>query len=143
MELSMGMFMGIMFIVGLVLTVFAFRIAADVKDCPANVQSAARGLLVMGVIILTIAGTYTVCGCAASKLTNSIIGSSFIVLMGALGITVTVLTSIIHNGCAESHKSTPALLSISVLITALSVITLGYKMYDGMKMSATPHESAF
>ena len=132
-----------MFIVGLVLTFYAFRLAGDVqnkKDClKKNVLNATRGLLVMGVAIMSIAGTYLLIG-TASTYTDSMIGMMLVVLMLAMGITVIVLTSIIHSGCPEARSETNALLVLSVIVTAVSGSYLLYKGYGmvqrgGMKAS--------
>lgn len=131
----MGVFMSIMFVVGLVLTIFAFKISADVKGCSENVQNAARGLLVMGVIFLSVSATYAVCGCGASKVAHSSIGSAFILLMAVLGVITTSLTAVIHNGCPDARKSTPVLLTLAVIATALSVGVLGYKGYKSMSFN--------
>lgn len=127
MELSMTMFLGLMGIVGLVLTIYAFKIAPDVKDCDSKTQNALRGLLVMGVIMLSVSSTLFACG-----MNNGYTGLAnvFIVLMLIVGITTISLSSIIHGACEKARGDTPALITVSVIMT---VMTGGFLMYKGYK----------
>lgn len=133
MELTMGMFMGLMFIVGLVLSIYALKIGPLVQNCDIKVQNAARGLLVVGVIMLSVAGTYMVCGCSASSITRGNIGMSFVVFMLLIGILVMSLTSIIYSGCPATRRDTPALITLSVLVSAVSAIYLAYRGYTDLR----------
>lgn len=132
MQLSMGMFMAIMFIVGLVLTVYAFKLGPSVKNCSAAAQDAARGLIVLGIMIISISGTYMVCGCEkiSSPLTHSAIGIGFVVLMLLIGISVIGLTSTIHKECENARTDTPVLLTISSITTIISIVYLVYRGYS-------------
>lgn len=129
----MEMFMGAMFIVGLVLTVYSFKIAPDTKDCSSKTQNAVRGLLVMGVMLMSVTLTYMVCGCGVSNLTHGTIGMGFVLLMLAIGIIVIVLSSIIHAGCSDAKKDTPVLIALSVIVTVMSGSYLVYKGYNMSK----------
>jgi len=131
MKTHMSVFMLIMFIVGLVLTIFAFRLSTDIKDCTPVVQNATQGLLVLGVMIITVAVTSMVCGCGSGSEQST--GTGYVLFMLALGITIMVLTSIIHNGCQDARTSTPILITLSVLITVISGFILFYKSYKSEK----------
>ena len=132
MELSMKMFMRLMFIIGLVLTIYAFKISPTVvKKCNSSkTQNAVHGLLVMGVMILSISATYMVCGCGI-ELDQGTVGLFFIILMLVVGIITIVLTSIIHSTCKDAMHDTAVLLTVSVLMTVMSG---GYLVYKGVKM---------
>lgn len=125
----MKMFMGLMFLIGLVLTVYAFKIAPTVKNCDSNVQNSARGILVMGVIMMSVSAAIMVCGCGI-EVQHSTLGMLFPILMLAVSIITMSLTSIIHSSCIEARTQTPVLITISVLTTLLSVGYLGYKGYN-------------
>jgi hypothetical protein len=131
MELPTEMLMGLMFVVGLVLTIFAFKISSDVNICkvPAA-QNALRGLLVMGVMLMSISGTTLGINCPpakSDKKTNSMI---FVILMFLTGIVTTALVSVIHTNCEDARKDTPVLLTMSVLIIVVSGGYLGYTVYN-------------
>lgn len=136
MLLSMKMFMSLMLLVGIILTIYAFRINNVIKNCPMKVQNAARGLVVLGVLLISISGTYMVCGCSKT-LSNSTLGISFVVLMLFMGIIVITLTSIIHSSCKPARKSTPVLLSLAVITTVMSSGYL-YSTVFGKKTSYQP-----
>lgn len=133
MELSTEMFMGSMFIVGLVLTIYAFKIAPATKNCSITAQNAVRGLIVMGVMLMSITGTFMICGCGVAKLKHETIGMGFTILMLLIGIIVMVLSSIIHEDCNAAKKDTPLLISLSVLVTIASGGYLVYKGYNMVK----------
>lgn len=132
MDLPKEMLMGLMFIVGLVLTIFAFKIANDVNICkvPAA-QNALRGLLVMGVMLMSITGTTLVINCNTGKSNTemSVNGMIFVILMLVIGIITTALVSVIHKNCEDARKDTPILLTMSVLIMVVSLGYLGYTGY--------------
>lgn len=130
MKIQMGMFMGLMFIVGLILTIFAFNLGPKTKTCPIQVQNAARGLLVMGVAVVSISTTYLLGGCGpASAVSDSKIGMLFVVLMLGLGITVMVLASILHSKCEQVQDDTPVLITMAVIVTVFSALYLSYQGY--------------
>jgi cytochrome bd-type quinol oxidase subunit 2 len=132
MNLPKEMLMGLMFIVGLVLTIFAFKIASDVTKCNTNTQNALRGLLVMGVMLMCITGTTLLINCNTEKsdTETSVNGMIFVVLMFLIGIITTALVSVIHKNCEDARKDTPTLLTMSVLIMVVSGGYLGYTGYN-------------
>jgi cytochrome bd-type quinol oxidase subunit 2 len=122
--------MGLMFIVGLVLTIFAFKIASSVTDCNTHSQNALRGLLVMGVMLMSISGTTLGINCDIGKSDKSVNGMIFVILMLIIGIITTALVSVIHKNCEDARKDTPVLLTLSVLIMVVSLGYLGYSIYN-------------
>lgn len=130
MQLPKEIFMGLMMIVGLILTIYAFKIASDVVDCDISAQNAVRGLLVMGVTLMCISGTTLVINCPSKgDKDNHMNGMIFVILMLVIGIVTTALASVIHKKCEESRKDTPILLTLSVLIMVVSGGYLGYTLY--------------
>jgi hypothetical protein len=140
MEFSMNMFMGCMLIIGLLMTIFAFKIGNDVTTCSVKAQNALRGLLVMGVGLMSISSTSLLCGCTANMAHPST-GTFFIGLMAAIGIITMTLTSIIHSECIPARADTPIILTLSVLATVLSVGYLGYKVYNYVEHGKSGHKS--
>jgi uncharacterized membrane protein YedE/YeeE len=134
MQLSTDMFMGLMFIVGLVLTIFALKIASNVNNCDSSTQNAVRGLLVMGVMLMSITGTTLGINCPTRSKSHTLGGvtssMAFIVLMLIIGIITTALVSVIHKNCEDARKDTPILLIMSVLIIVVSGGYLGYTVYS-------------
>ena len=94
-SLSMGVFMSIMFIIGLGLISMSFQIAETASKCDITVQRSIRGLLVMSVMLLSVSLTYMICGCGMAVSDNAI-GVFFTVFMLTAGIVIMVLCSIIH-----------------------------------------------
>ena len=129
MELQKEMLMGLMFIVGLVLTIFAFKMSNDVTTCNVNAQNALRGLLVMGVMLMSITGTTLGINCDTGKSDKTVNGMIFVILMLVIGIVTTALVSVIHKNCEDARKDTPILLTMSVLIMVVSLGYLGYTGY--------------
>ena len=119
-----------MFIVGLVLTIFAFKIASDVTGCNKASQNALRGLLVMGVMLMSITGTILGINCDTGKSDKSVNGMIFVIVMLIIGIITTALVSVIHKNCEDARKDTPVLLTMSVLIMVASLGYLGYSVYN-------------
>ena len=144
MELPKEMLMGLMFIVGLVLTIFAFKISSDVTNCNAASQNALRGLLVMGVMLMSITATTLGINCNRGKsdTETSVNGMIFVILMLIIGIITTALVSVIHKNCEDARKDTPILLTMSVLIMVVSGGYLGYTIYNKHKSSSNypPHD---
>jgi cytochrome bd-type quinol oxidase subunit 2 len=132
MELPKEILMGLMFIVGLVLTIFAFKIASDVTECNTYSQNALRGLLVMGVMLMSISGTTLGINCDVEKSEkkNHMNGMIFVILMLIIGIITTALVSVIHKNCEDARKDTPVLLTLSVLIMVVSLGYIGYTLYS-------------
>ena len=129
--------MGLMFTVGLVLTIFAFKIASNVTDCNTHSQNALRGLLVMGVMLMSISGTILGINCDTGKSDKSVNGMIFVILMLIIGIVTTALVSVIHKNCEDARKDTPILLTLSVLIMVVSLVYLGYSVYNYHKLSSS------
>ena len=130
MELQKEMLMGLIFVVGLVLTIFAFKISSSVTKCNAASQNALRGLLVMGVMLMSITGTILGINCDTGKSDKSVNGMIFVILMFITGIVTTALVSVIHKNCDEARTDTPILLTMSVLIILVSGGYLGYSVYN-------------
>lgn len=140
MQLSMGMFMSLMFIVGLVLTIYSFKLGPAVKNCSAAAQDAARGLVVLGVMLISISGTYMVCGCEKIGLpmkSHSVTGIGFVVLMLLIGISVIGLTSTIHKECQNARTDTPVLITIASITTLVCIVYLVYRGYSAVKKPIT------
>ena len=143
MELPKEMLMGLMFIVGLVLTIYSFKIASDVTSCNIASQNALRGLLVMGVMLMSITATILGINCDTGKSDKSVNGMIFVILMLIIGIITTALVSVIHKNCEDARKDTPILLTMSVLIMVVSLGYLGYSVYNKHKSSSNsehPHD---
>ena len=130
MELPKEMLMGLMFVVGLLLTIFAFKIASDVTKCNIASQNALRGLLVMGVMLMSISGTTLGINCDTGKSDKTVNSMIFVILMLIIGIVTTALVSVIHKNCENARKDTPILLTMSVLIMIVSLGYLGYSVYN-------------
>ena len=125
----MGVFMSIMFIIGLGLISMSFQIAETASKCDITVQRSIRGLLVMSVMLLSVSLTYMICGCGMAVSDNAI-GVFFTVFMLTAGIVIMVLCSIIHNKCEASRKDTTVLLWLSTLTTACAGAYLGLEVYN-------------
>lgn len=131
------MFMGINLILGLVLTVFAFKLSASTKTCNnEKVTNSVKGLMVIGVVLITQASTMLACGCG--KTSTGIFGIKlaylFSILSLALGVAIITLSAIIKNGMSDSCKATSSdtgvLIALGSIMSALSVGFLGYKLFQ-------------
>ena len=127
-SLSMGVFMSIMFIIGLGLISMSFQIAETASKCDITVQRSIRGLLVMSVMLLSVSLTYMICGCGM-VVSHNAIGVFFIVFMLTISISIMVLCSFIYKKCVVSRENTKLLLSLSILITAFAALYLGGEVY--------------
>ena len=125
--------MGLMFILGLVLSIYSFKISYLTTKCEKRVQDSSRGLLVMSIIIVSVSATFMVCGCNTLG-KNVVLGRGFTALMLMAGITVIVLSSIIHNNCKKARKDTPILITLAVITTAVALINLSYKLFSKAKL---------
>ena len=128
MELSIKMFMGLMLIIGLTLTIFAFMIADNVTTCNVKAQNAVRGLLAMGVALFCISATMLTFGCANFS-NASVLGMVFIVVLLLIGITTIGLVSVIITECKPAKSSCTVPLILSIIVTISSAGYLGYKGY--------------
>jgi len=140
MILSMRFFLGLICLMGLILTIYSFKIAPSVKNCDSKTQNSLRGLLVMGVIMMSVPSTAFACGCGMKTEANKILGNVLIILMLIVGIITISLSSIIHGACEDARKHTPFLITMSVLLTVGSG---GYLIYHGYKAAKGPNKSSF
>jgi hypothetical protein len=139
-DFTMNMFMGMMMLIGLVITIFAFKIAKDVTNCSDKAQNALRGLLVMGVALLCVSSTSLVCGCT-KDLSHPAIGKSFTALMVVIGIITITLTSIISSECTPAKGDLSIILILSVIVTVVSAGYLGYEFYNYIEDGKSGHKS--
>jgi len=131
-DISMSVFMSMMFLLGLVLIIMSFRIAesATKKDCIADsIQRSVRGLLVMSVMLLSVSLTFMICGCGMA-ISHNVIGMFFTVFMLIVGIVIMVLSSIIHSKCPATRKDTTVLLWLSTIATVFAGGYLGLEAYN-------------
>ena len=143
-SLSMGVFMSLMFLIGLGLVIVSFKIAEEAtgKNCiTKSVQRSIRGLLIMSVMLLSVSLTYMICGCGMAVSHNTI-GMFFTAFMLTICITILVLSSIIHSNCTEARKDTTALLWLSSIVTACAGAYLGLEVYN-MTTGSTVVKSEF
>jgi hypothetical protein len=127
----MKMFMGLLFIFGLFLTIYFFKIDQAVEMCSDKTRKASRGLLVMGIIMLSVSSTFMVCGCG--MLQDSSLGIYFVLTMLILGITTVVLSSIINSECDDTSSDTTVITTIGILIIIASGGYLSFKGYNMIK----------
>lgn len=125
---DMRLFMAIMFIIGLLITIYAFKLTPEVDDCSDNSKNATRGLLIMGVAMICISATAFACGCVkASHPSHSIIFISLIFIISAI---TTILTSMIKIECAKTYQDVNTLLVMSIISSSLSGSYLSYNLYE-------------
>lgn len=143
MKLSMMTFMVVTLVIGLVITVFAFKISTATKNCnDEKVNSAVKGLIAIGVILISVPATFIACGCSAASLSNKMVGTMFVTFFTALGIVLITLSSIIHNSnCGVIKSDTSILISCGSIMTGLGVLYLLYKMYT--KLGKTKAVASF
>jgi Kef-type K+ transport system membrane component KefB len=123
------MFSILMFVIGIIITVYAFKIANDVTTCNTNSQNSVRGLLVMGVALVSICATTLICGCSSNK-THPLLGTAFISLMFIISLTTTVLTYNIQSDCQAAKNDTSAIFILAIIGTVFSGGFLGLKLYN-------------
>ena len=129
MEISPNMLFGIMFIIGVVFSVYALGEAHAVKDCGLSAQNAMRGILVMGVAMTSIAFTALMCKCGHGN-ASSALGQVFVGGMMCLSIVTLVLISIIMSACKEASKGvTTAMLVLCIIAILISGGYIGYEVY--------------
>ena len=131
--ITMRMFMFFMFIVGIVMTIYSYKINQTLdQECPTNSQAinAARALLIMSVIITTLSFSVGICGCGAvTDINKEWTGFLFVIMMFILGITISVLVSIINSNCPKSNNDTSIPLSFGIVIAVISLLYLVYRFY--------------
>ena len=143
--ITINMFTVLMFIIGIIITVYAFKISNDVTTCSANSQSSVRGLLVMGVALVSICATTLICGCSSNK-THPLLGTAFVGLMFIIALTTTILTYNIQTDCQAAKNDTSVIFTLSIIGTVLSGGYLGiqfynYKETDGKSSKSTELKS--
>lgn len=134
------LFMFIIFIIGLTIAVFAFRLTSDLdsEQCSDNSKNAIRGLLVMGVCIICISGTAFACGCLkSSNNSHNIIFTSLILIISVITL---ILSSIIKSECKKVTQDINILLTMSIISTTLSVGYLSYNLYEHIHNRAQTEE---
>ena len=137
MKLSMRMFMVFIFMIGLALTIVAFKISSYANcdtNCSSKAQNAIRGLLVLGVSLICIPSTILAFKCSTSRFQDdSFMGTLFLVLLLFISITTIGLSIVIHEECEVARKDTPWLLGSSTLIIIIVLTYLGYIIYNHTK----------
>jgi heme/copper-type cytochrome/quinol oxidase subunit 2 len=147
MELSTEMFMILVLVIGIILSIYAFKIDSSIAtECENEDKSKAltrssRGLIVLSISMVSSAVTYLLGGCSSASSSN-VIGIIFLSLMIGLGIVVTVLSSIIHVKCDEADKDktnhvkkdATTLIVLGVLSTLMSSAYMFYQLKDKIKM---------
>jgi hypothetical protein len=124
------MFMASMFVIGIIICIFAFKVSKNVASCSDKIQKAVRGLLVMGVIIATSSATFMVCGCnIKNSFDTGSAGMIFITMMCVLGVIVLGLTSVIRD-CKQLQHSISGLFIISILMVVIPFLIFMYKIYS-------------
>lgn len=133
--MTMPIFMGLMLLIGLFITVYAFNIAKDTDKCPNSssaAKNAARILISLGMVMVSISGTYLLCGCdnIGKRVNQENIGFMFIIMLMLISIFIIVLVYKVQGGCDEAKHSGSILLILSYITTVLSVLYLGYRIYN-------------
>jgi hypothetical protein len=131
----MKTFMGIIIVLGFIISFFGLKIGPDVKDCSAKVQNAARGLLIFGIILFSVSLTFMICGCG-EKIENTSLSISFVLFMLVFGVITFSLSLIIHTGCGKAKKDTPFVLTLSVIIILMSLKYLIYNVNYSINISS-------
>jgi hypothetical protein len=123
------MFTIMMFVIGIIITVYAFKISNDVTTCSANSQNSVRGLLVMGVALVSICATTLICGCSSDK-THPLLGTAFITFMFIISLSTTILTYNIQTDCQAAKNDTSVIFTLAIIGSLLSGGYLGMKLYN-------------
>lgn len=133
-SMTMPIFMGIMLFIGIFITIYAFNISNDTDKCPSTsaAKNAARILIALGMTMIAMSGTYLLCGCSSigKCIDQENIGLMFVVMLLLIGVFVIVLVYIVQGGCDETKHSGSMLLILSYMASVLSVLYLGYRMYN-------------
>lgn len=129
-QMSMNAVFGVMFVVGILFSIYALSEAPKTKDCPIAAQNAMRGILVMGVAMTCISFTALMCKCGASDSSHGL-GNLFLIGMICLSITTLVLISIIMGQCKDaSHGMTTTMLILAIIAVLVSGGYGGYLLYE-------------
>ena len=141
--MTMPVFMGLMVVIGLFITVFAFRLAKDADKCSPNAHStkrAARILISLGVFMIAMPSTYLLCGCTnvGNFLHKDNLNLMFVMILLFLGIFVNILVNTVRKGCKETSNSGTMLLSLSSVVIVISLLYFTYRLYILFKPSTKP-----
>lgn len=129
-KLDMQMLTGINFVLGIVITVFAMKLSNATKTCTIEkVTNSVKGLLVVGVVLVTSSATSLACGCAKTDLFSGKVGYLASALNLVLGVTIVTLASIVHGKCEATKSDTSILIALGSIMLALSVGYIGYKTF--------------
>jgi len=134
----MKMFMALMLVTGIIITMFAFKIAPSVKECSAKTQGAVRGLTILGTMLSSVAATYLIAGCNSGVTMGGNAGLMFVVLMFAISIVLISLSSVIKSTCTHIKSDAVVLLSLSVVMAIASGGYLGFRGYKRVKGRSSP-----
>lgn len=138
MEFTMKMFMALMLVTGIIITMFAFKIAPSVKECSAKTQGAVRGLTILGTMLSSVAATYLIAGCNTDATMGGNAGLIFVTLMFAISIVLISLSSVIKSTCSHVKSDAVILLTLSVIMAIASGGYLGHKGYKRVKGHRSP-----
>ena len=129
-QMSMNALFGVMFVVGILFSIYALIEAPKTKDCPTAAQNAMRGILVMGVAMTCISFTALMCKCGSSDSSHGL-GIFFLFGMICLSVTALVLISIIIGNCKDaSHGMTTTMLVLAIIAVLVSGGYGGYLIYE-------------
>ena len=131
---TMPVLMGFMVVIGFLITLFAFNMAKDTDKCPASSLAAKRAtriLITLGVFMMSMAGTYLLCGCTrvGDFLHKDNLNLMFIALLFVIGVVVNFLVSTVRTGCPETSESGSVLLNLSSLVIVISLVFFGIRLY--------------
>jgi hypothetical protein len=131
MKIAASVFMSLIFIIGLVITIFSFKIAGTLVGCSINSQNALRGLIVMGTALICIPITILAFNCPLNLSTGkeSMMGNVFVVLLLLINISIFGLANVINNECEDSRTYTSILIPLSFFAAFACCSYLGYEGY--------------
>ena len=133
-EFNLTALMGFNFVLGLAITVFALKIGNATKNCTdTKVNNSIKGLLSVGLILMSVSGTSFACGCAGNALINNNIHMIFGVFSLALGVVLVTLASIVHNKCGVPKSDTGLIIALGSVMIAVSVGYLGMKAFKRVR----------
>tara|TARA_Y100000389_G_scaffold99454_1_gene96192 strand:- start:3025 stop:3474 length:450 start_codon:yes stop_codon:yes gene_type:complete len=128
--MSMNALFGVMFVVGILFSIYALSEAPKTKDCSIAAQNAMRGILVMGVAMTCISFTALMCKCGSSDSSHGL-GGVFLIGMICFSVTTLVLISIIMGQCKDaSNGVTTTMLILAIIAVLVSGGYGGYLLYE-------------
>lgn len=126
----MNALFGVMFVVGILFSIYALSEAPKTKDCSIAAQNAMRGILVMGVAMTCISFTALMCKCGSSDSSHGL-GGVFLIGMICFSVTTLVLISIIMGQCKDaSNGVTTTMLILAIIAVLVSGGYGGYLLYE-------------